>query len=58
MSKIICGIPGCQRCKMAKEQNPDAKYIEFAPNSEALLNFCKAIGVASMPLIVTTPEGL
>lgn len=56
MSKIICGIPGCSRCKRIKEQIPDAKYIEFAPNSEALLGFCKAIGVTSMPLIVTIPE--
>lgn len=53
MSKIICGIPGCSRCKRIKEQIPDAKYVEFAPNSEVLLNFCKAIDVASMPLIVT-----
>lgn len=56
MPKIICGIPGCQKCKMAKEQNPDATYIEFAPNSEALLNFCRAVKVASLPLIITTPE--
>ena len=55
--KIICGIPGCQRCKMAKEQNPDAKYLEFGPDSqEILLNFCRAINVSQMPLIITTPE--
>ena len=55
--KIICGIPGCQRCKMAKEQNPEAQYLEFGPDSqEILLNFCRAINVSQMPLVITVPE--
>ena len=54
--KIICGIPDCPKCQRAKMANPDAKYVEFSPYAEALLNFCKAIGVASMPLIITTTE--
>lgn len=59
MSKIICGIPGCARCKRIKEQIPDAKYLEFGPDSQdILLNFCRAINVSQMPLVITTPEDL
>ena len=56
--KIICGIPNCSRCKRAKEQMPDAEYIEFTQddNLAALLNFCRAIGVSQMPIIITTLE--
>ena len=57
MAKIICGIPGCQKCKMAKEQMPDAKYIEFGPdNQKILLDFCRTINVSQMPLIITTGD--
>lgn len=57
MAKIIVGIPNCQRCKMTKEQNPDAKYVTFGPEDQKiLLDFCRAINVSQMPLIITTPD--
>ena len=50
MRKIIISIPNCQKCKMLKEQNPDAESVELQPDQ--LLQFARAVGIQSMPFLV------
>lgn len=54
MRKIIISIPNCQKCKMLKEQNPDAESVELQPDQ--LLQFARAVGIQSMPFVVVVGE--
>lgn len=54
MRKIIISIPNCQKCKMLKEQNPDAESVELQPDQ--LLQFARAVGIQSMPFVVCVGE--
>ena len=49
MRKIIISMNGCSKCKMLKEQNPDAESVELQPDE--LLQFARAVGIQSMPFV-------
>lgn len=51
MKKIIIGTPGCSNCARLSAMNPDAEKIEITP--DALLPFARAVGIQSVPFIVT-----
>ena len=50
MHKIIISMKDCSKCKMLKEQNPDAESVELQPDE--LLQFARAVGIQSMPFVV------
>ena len=50
MRKIIIAMENCSKCKMLKEQNPDAESVELQPDQ--LLQFARAVGIQSMPFVV------
>lgn len=54
MRKIIISIPNCQKCKMLKEQNPEAESVELQPAE--LLQFARAVNIQSMPFVVVVGE--
>ena len=43
-------MENCSKCKMLKEQNPDAESVELQPDQ--LLQFARAVGIQSMPFVV------
>ena len=52
MRKIIVGINGCNKCKMLKELNPDAEYVEANP--QAIIPLARELKFAEMPFVVIT----
>ena len=54
MRKIIIAMKDCSKCKMLKEQNPEAESVELQPDQ--LLQFAKAVGIQSMPFVVVVGE--
>ena len=54
MKQYIITMPGCQKCKMLKAQNPDVDSVELDPLD--ILNFARAVGIKSLPFIVTVGE--
>ena len=50
--KIIVGIPNCPKCQNLHAQCPDVEFVEVQPNE--LLAFARAVGIQSMPFLVTT----
>lgn len=51
MKKVIIGIPHCQNCARLAAQNPEVEKIEIEPS--VLLPFARAVGIQSVPFIVT-----
>ena len=57
MRKIIIGMENCPKCKMLKEQNPNAEYIEIKDNDIVnLLVFARIVDIKSMPFVVVVGE--
>ena len=57
MKQIIVGMENCPKCKMLKEQNPEAVYIDFKGDDMlTLLAFARIIDIKSMPFIITVGE--
>ena len=57
MRKIIVGMENCPKCKMLKEQNPNAEYIEIKDNDIVnLLVFARIVDIKSMPFVVVVGE--
>lgn len=57
MSHIIIGMENCPKCKMLKESNPDATYLEIKGDDMlTLLAFARMTGIKSMPFVVTVGE--
>lgn len=54
MQKIIVSMPGCSKCAMLKDQCKDTKAVEVP--QDVLLAFARAVGICSMPFVVTTGE--
>lgn len=54
--KVIIGIPGCHKCHTLKEQHQDVKFVELQPAE--LIDFARKVGVASMPIVLTTDEDI
>ena len=50
MRKIIISMENCSKCKVLREQNPDAESVELQPDQ--LLQFARAVGIQSMPFVV------
>lgn len=49
MRKIIISMENCSKCKVLREQNPDAESVELQPDQ--LLQFARAVGIQSMPFV-------
>ena len=49
MRKIIIAMKDCSKCKMLKEQNPDAESVELQPDE--LLAFARGVRIQSMPFV-------
>lgn len=57
MKHIIIGMENCPKCKMLKEQNPDAIYIEFKGDDMlTLLAFARIVDIKSLPFVITVGE--
>lgn len=57
MRKIIVGMENCPKCKMLKEQNPNAEYIEIkGEDMLTLLAFARIVDIKSMPFVVVVGE--
>ena len=57
MKQIIVGMEDCPRCKMLKEQNPEAVYIDFKGDDMlTLLAFARVADIKSMPFVITVGE--
>lgn len=57
MKHIIVGMENCPKCKMLKEQNPDAVYIDFKGDDMlTLLAFARIVDVKSMPFVISVGE--
>lgn len=57
MRKIIIGMENCPKCKMLKEQNPNAEYIEIkGEDMLTLLAFARMVDIKSMPFVLVVGE--
>ena len=57
MKQIIVGMEDCPRCKMLKEQNPEAEYVNFKGDDMVnLLVFARIVDIKSMPFVITVGE--
>lgn len=57
MKQIIVGMEDCPRCKMLKEQNPEAVYVDFKGDDMlTLLAFARVADIKSMPFVITVGE--
>lgn len=57
MRKIIIGMENCPKCKMLKEQNPSAEYIEIKGDDMlTLLAFARMVDIKSMPFVLVVGE--
>lgn len=57
MKQIIIGMEDCPRCKMLKEQNPEAVYVDFKGDDMlTLLAFARVADIKSMPFVITVGE--
>ena len=54
MKKIIISIENCQKCNTLKSMAPDVESVVLDPSE--LLSFARAIGIQSMPFVVTIGE--
>ena len=57
MKRIIVGMENCPKCKMLKEYNPEAIYIDFKGDDMlTLLAFARIVDIKSIPFIITAGE--
>ena len=51
MKKVIIGTKGCMNCARLSAMNPEIEKIELDP--DALLPFARAVGIQSVPFVVS-----
>lgn len=57
MKKMIIGMENCPKCKMLKESNPSAEYIEIKGDDMlTLLAFARMVDIKNMPFLVCVGE--
>lgn len=54
MKQIIITMNGCSKCEMLKKLKPNTETVEL--DQATLLAFARAIGVSSMPIVVSVGE--
>lgn len=54
MRKIIISMENCSKCKVLREQNPDAESVELP--ADKLLMLARELNIQSLPIIVLTGE--
>lgn len=57
MRKIILSQEGCTKCKMLKEQLPDAEMLIAKPEAQQIiLALARALDIRSLPIVVLTGD--
>ena len=51
MKKVIIGTKFCQNCARLSAMNPEIEKIELDP--DVLLPFARAVGIQSVPFVIT-----